>query len=70
VIGTVLWCLILAAGLTWEVTCRTGRHRRPGLGATVAALSVSLPGRIGLFVVWAFVGVHLFTRYTVPNGWV
>jgi len=69
VIGTVLWCAITVSGLAWELTCRISDGRWPGLREVGSALASSLPGRVALFALWVFVGVHLFARYTVPRGW-
>jgi hypothetical protein len=37
------------------------------LGVIVSRFWARVPGRIVLVLVWAFVGWHLFARYTVPR---
>jgi hypothetical protein len=37
------------------------------LGEIGARVGSRLPGRIVLVAAWAFVGWHLFARYTVPG---
>lgn len=65
-IGTVLWLALLAAGISWEAACRLGR-RHPGLGRVAARLDARWPGRLALLACWAFAGIHLFARYTLPG---
>jgi hypothetical protein len=63
--GTIAWLVLLGAMAALEGFGRsTGRLLTPS--ALVARLSRRLPGRIVVFVFWAFVGWHLFARYTVP----
>ncbi|MDA8290706.1 MAG: DUF6186 family protein [Actinomycetota bacterium] len=61
---TAVWCGILAAGVGWELVCRS----HGGLWASASGAARSLwghpVGRVALLVVWAFVGVHLFARDT------
>jgi hypothetical protein len=66
-IGTVLWFVLLGAGLAVEVLARL--HPRKfatltQLGTKVASRGV---GRFLLVLLWIFVGVHLFARYTIPR---
>jgi hypothetical protein len=65
VIGTILWIALALGALVIELRARRGR------GATVGALASWVSrtrfGRLVLIAVWAFVGLHLFARYTIPR---
>jgi hypothetical protein len=67
VIGTVLWLVLLGAGLSIEVLARFN----PATFATLAQLGTKVGsrrvGRLLLVLLWVFVGVHLFARYTLPR---
>ena len=67
VIVTVAWLVALSAGLAWELCCR----QRPGRWASLATVSSWMwqrrGGRVVLVAIWAFVGWHFFSRYTVPR---
>jgi Family of unknown function (DUF6186) len=67
-IGTVLWIVLLAACILIELLAR----RFPSRGATISQFGVAIAsrrlGRIVLLLLWIFVGVHLFARYTIPRG--
>jgi ABC-type nitrate/sulfonate/bicarbonate transport system permease component len=70
VAGTIAWLAIVAAGIAWEIACRFGRLGRTGwppLGRVLGDLDRRLPGRLLLLLAWAFAGLHLFARYTVPR---
>jgi hypothetical protein len=59
------WLAIAVMVVIVEVVARkNGRFSRIGdLGRLVASRPL---GRLALVAVWAFVGWHLFARYTVP----
>jgi hypothetical protein len=64
---TIAWLVLLAAGVLWEIACSLshGRWTRlTGLGAVVAS---RLLGTLVLIGIWAFIGWHLFARYTLPG---
>lgn len=65
--GTVAWLVLLGLGAVWEVVCRRSGGRWTSLGAVGGRLWTHLPGRIILIAVWAFVGWHVFARYTLPG---
>jgi hypothetical protein len=67
VIGTVCWLLLLAGGLGIELVARLGRTNAATLVRTCDLIAVRVFGRLMLLLFWAFVGVHLFTRYTLPG---
>lgn len=66
-IVTVGWLGLAAVGVVWEIVCRTTHDRWPSLGTVGSVVGRRLPGRMALLVLWAFVGVHLFARYTLPH---
>jgi hypothetical protein len=65
--ATWLWVALLGISVVVEVIGRV----RPGGVATLrrvgALVAVRVPGRLLLVVIWVFVGIHLFARYTVPR---
>ncbi|MGD0054988.1 MAG: hypothetical protein ABSC34_06065 [Acidimicrobiales bacterium] len=65
--GTVGWIVILVAGLAMELASRLGAVRTPNLTRTGALVATRIVGRIVLLLFWLFVGLHLFTRYTLPG---
>jgi hypothetical protein len=65
VIATITWIALLAASLIIELASRrSGRHvaSLPQTGAWVAR---PVLGRVLLWALWIFVGLHLFARYGV-----
>jgi hypothetical protein len=63
--GTIAWLVLLGAAAALESVGRsTGSFVTPS--ALVGKLSRRLPGRIVVVILWAFVGWHLFARYTIP----
>jgi hypothetical protein len=67
VIGTVLWVAIAAAAVAWEVAGRLGRRRHAGLGGVLGRICAGRFGRVVLLLVWGFLGIHVFARYTIPH---
>jgi hypothetical protein len=66
-IGNILWCILLGACVLIEILARRFPSRIATLfqfGTTVAS---RLVGRILMVLVWLFIGVHLFARYTIPR---
>jgi hypothetical protein len=62
---TVAWLALAVAGLTVELVARRGGHFMT-LGEVGSRIASHRVGRLGLVAVWAFVGWHLFARYTIP----
>lgn len=61
-LALALWSGLAAVAIILEVA---GRRRIAGLaplGHMLRALCTALPARIGLFLVWAWLGWHLFAR--------
>jgi hypothetical protein len=67
-LATIGWITLLGAGVLIEVLSRLRLTRTPTLVRACALLATSLPGRVILILLWAFVGLHLFARYTIPGG--
>jgi len=64
---TIGWVVLAVAGLTWETICHLSGRRWAGLADIAAAVWSGLPGRLVLIGLWAFVGWHVFARYTLPG---
>jgi hypothetical protein len=65
--GTVGWIIILVAGVVLELASRLGAIKTPALNRTGALVATRVAGRVFLMLFWVFVGLHLFTRYTLPG---
>ncbi|HEV7958940.1 MAG TPA: hypothetical protein VGP11_05725 [Acidimicrobiales bacterium] len=50
-----------------ELVARRHPHRVVTIEQTGARIARSVLGRAILWFAWIFVGVHLFTRYTIPH---
>lgn len=64
---TVLWVALLAAAVAWEIVCRCSGGRWTSLGELAGAMAARRAGLVILLVLWAFVGWHVFARYTLPR---
>ena len=64
---TVAWLALALAAIAWEISCRRAGPRWTSLTAMGSALWGRLPGRLALIALWAFVGWHVFARYTLPG---
>ena len=65
--GTVGWIVLLGAFVILEVLSRLNVTHTSSLARTGAMLAARLAPRILLLLLWIFVGLHLFTRYTIPT---
>ena len=65
--GTVGWIVLLGAVVIVEVLSRLHVTHTSSLARTGAMLAARLAPRILLLLFWFFVGLHLFTRYTIPT---
>jgi hypothetical protein len=63
-LGNVGWVAFLGVLGILEIIDRS-THRLVGPSRLVEWLARSAPGRWTLAVLWAFVGLHLFARYTI-----
>ncbi len=64
---TALWTVFLAAAVVWEIVCRRSGGRWTSLGELAGAMAARRPGLVILLVLWTFVGIHVFARYTLPH---
>ena len=65
--GTVGWIVLLGAVVIVEVLSRLYVTHASSLARTGAMLAARLAPRFLLLLLWIFVGLHLFTRYTIPT---
>jgi hypothetical protein len=56
------YLLVLAAGVTLQVLAVRRPERLPTLGRVFTHVMTSRTGRVGVFVAWAWVGLHFFAR--------
>ena len=64
---TIVWLVLLFAALGWESYSAVINRRWLSLMWVTAAMSRRPSSRLVLIGVWAFIGVHLFARYTLPD---
>jgi len=64
---TIVWLVLLTSGVIWEIVCHLSHGRWTSLTAIVRAVGNRLPGKLILIGIWAFIGWHLFARYTLPH---
>jgi hypothetical protein len=67
VVVSLIWLALLAAGLMWELYCNLVDRRWVSLTRVGVVIGRSRAGRLLLVAAWAFVGWHLFARYTLPR---
>jgi len=63
----VAWLGLMAVGVVWEVHCRRSGPRWTSLSELCSRLGSRRGGRIVLLALWAFVGWHVFARYSLPR---
>ena len=56
------YLLVLAAGVTLQVLAVKQPDRLPSLGRVFTHVMTSRTGRVGVFVAWAWVGLHFFAK--------
>ena len=64
--ATVLWVTFLCVAILIEVLGRRHPRRVATLSRAMSVIARRVPGRVVLIVLWLFVGIHLFARYTIP----
>ena len=62
----IAWLTIAIALVSLELTTRRTASL-PGLRSAYERVTSRRAGRLALLACWAFVGWHLFARYTVPH---
>lgn len=63
----IAWAALAVVTVASELAARRAKGQLSTLGRLGAWIGRSLPGRALLWVAWVFVGVHLFTRYTLAR---
>ncbi len=64
---TLCWLVLGVAGMAWEGYCRRPGSPWTGLGELMGRAWRHRVGRIVLLGAWAFIGWHVFARYTLPT---
>jgi hypothetical protein len=61
--ATILgYLLVLAAGITLQLIAIRQPDRYPSLGRVFTHVMRSRTGRVGVFVAWAWIGLHFFAK--------
>jgi hypothetical protein len=61
--ATILgYLLVLASGVALQIKALTRRDRFPSLGRVFTHVMHSRTGRVGIFVAWAWIGLHFFAK--------
>jgi len=66
-VTTIVWLALGGTAVALEGVCHASRSRWTSATSIVRWLWRRLPGRIALLATWAFVGLHVFARYTLPT---
>jgi hypothetical protein len=61
--GTIGWIALLVASLATELNAHVRHTNRATLADFGTKIMARWGGRFALLLLWAFVGIHLFTRY-------
>jgi uncharacterized protein DUF6186 len=64
---SLLWLALMASAVLWELYTTFVDPRRIGITRIGAAIGRHQAGRLLLVAGWAFIGWHLFARYTLPR---
>ncbi len=56
------YLLVLGSGITLQLLAVRRPERLPTLGRVFSHVMTSRTGRVGIFVAWAWVGLHFFAR--------
>jgi hypothetical protein len=67
VIVTAIWWVLIVAGLALEIVARIRPQVIAPLSRVGARLAGTVPLRMALWAGWIFIGLHLFTRDTLPH---
>jgi hypothetical protein len=66
--ASAIWLALLVACVLFEILGRLHPARVSTLSRATSMLARHTSGRVVLILLWVFVGLHLFARYTVPHG--
>lgn len=67
VLTTIAWVALLALAVALEAAAHLGLIRLSPLAHLARRWWTHPLGRLALLCAWSFVGIHLFSRYTVPR---
>jgi hypothetical protein len=67
VIATTAWIALLVASVIIELLSRRQKHQVASLSQAGAWVATNFLGRVILWALWIFVGLHLFARYGVQR---
>lgn len=65
--GTIAWIALFVLVVQIMFLSHRRESRTATLSKTASAVATKVSGRVILLLFWIFVGVHLFTRYTLPG---
>lgn len=65
--ATIGWLVLLGLSAAVEVASRLRAGPTPTLARVGAVIATRFSGRVILILLWVFVGLHLFARYTIPG---
>ncbi len=65
--ATIAWIALLVAGALLEVVARLHPRGVVSIERAAARIATRVVGRMVLWALWIFVGLHLFARYTLPH---
>jgi hypothetical protein len=65
--ANIAWIVLLVAVVLTMFFARVSDAGPATLTKAGDAVATRVSGRVILILLWIFVGVHLFTRYTVPG---
>lgn len=61
--ATILgYLLVLASGVALQIKALTRPDRFPSLGRVLTHVMQSRSGRVGIFVAWAWIGLHFLAK--------
>lgn len=66
--SAAIWLSTLLVALVIEGLARVRTSKIATLSRTSSLVARRITGRAVLLLLWVFVGVHLFARYTIPHG--
>jgi hypothetical protein len=67
VVATTAWIALLGVSLVIELLSRRAKPQVASLSLTGAWVATRILGRVILWALWIFVGLHLFARYGVQR---
>jgi hypothetical protein len=65
--ATIGWLVLLGLSAAVEVASRLRAGPTATLARAGAMIATRVSGRVILMLLWVFVGLHLFARYTIPG---